>query len=463
MAAGDVTLKDLIKSIDPEIQKILSEKTRDLVLNKRPHVLDISYQSLLVNNRGDRMPGFEKLYKTFISVVKEKAVRKYSSIEEIPRTHFTGSTPYLVYVDGGEKVQLLLAMSYDSIQSFISDVVRNPKLIDTAFGIERTEKAILNKKGQPSGDVKISEVSRLDIGHIPTAGSEFFVSPLEYKIAGILDHFEVNGVNPDSPAYQLAQSTLDKISSIQSQITYSFRNSTPEVFEKIENVFGKVFVGVTIQTSDINQKDFGAKELQAFREFEEKLAIFLADKKLVSKFLGVHGSNTILQDIEQALISIVKTGKAKLNKHSNQKITSTKKTIGNNVQLPNSSTIVSKIPHPSVESAQENRVDLVSLQSLINMHLQDVISANMGNGARKDILNYRTGRFASSVQVERLTMSKEGMITAFYNYMKNPYATFSEGGKQGLPTSRDPKLLIAKSIREIASERVANRLRAVVI
>jgi hypothetical protein len=85
----------------------------------------------------------------------------------------------------------------------------------------------------------------------------------------------------------------------------------------------------------------------------------------------------------------------------------------------------------------------------------------MGGGERSDILNYRTGRFASTVKVERMSQSREGMITAFYSFMKNPYATFSQGGRQSIPTSRDPKLLIARSIREIAAEKVANRLRAV--
>jgi hypothetical protein len=87
----------------------------------------------------------------------------------------------------------------------------------------------------------------------------------------------------------------------------------------------------------------------------------------------------------------------------------------------------------------------------------------MGDGSRQDILNYRTGRFASTVKVERLSLSREGMITAFYSFMKNPYATFSQGGRQSIPTSRDPKLLIAKSIREIAAERVGNRMRSVAV
>ncbi|MFM6944095.1 MAG: hypothetical protein ACKOXV_02315, partial [Bacteroidota bacterium] len=110
-----------------------------------------------------------------------------------------------------------------------------------------------------------------------------------------------------------------------------------------------------------------------------------------------------------------------------------------------------------------NEQSLASLQMLLNRHLQDVISANMGDGNRRDILNYRTGRFASTVRVERLTQGREGMITAYYTYMKNPYATFSEGGLQSKPKTRDPKLLISKSIREIALEQAATRLRAVAL
>ena len=87
----------------------------------------------------------------------------------------------------------------------------------------------------------------------------------------------------------------------------------------------------------------------------------------------------------------------------------------------------------------------------------------MGSGSSRNILNYRTGRLAASAKVENMSESRNGMITAFYSYMKNPYATFSEGGKQQNPRSRDPKLLISTAIHEIAAQRVANRLRAVVV
>lgn len=137
---------------------------------------------------------------------------------------------------------------------------------------------------------------------------------------------------------------------------------------------------------------------------------------------------------------------------------------GKPTALPNLKPKTSSNKLPALtEISAAVKPSLTSLQNLINRQLQDVISANMGDGDRRNILNYRTGRLAASAKVERMSESRQGMITAFYSYMKNPYATFSEGGRQQYPKTRDPKLLISKSIREIAATQVANRLRAVVV
>jgi hypothetical protein len=153
-------------------------------------------------------------------------------------------------------------------------------------------------------------------------------------------------------------------------------------------------------------------------------------------------------NIPKQAITSVKTDIKKL-------VTLTKQEIANAKKLANAS------------SAKPNKIaqdySLASLQLLINTHLQDVISANMGMGTDRNILNYRTGRFAASAKVEKMSQSREGMITAFYSYMKNPYQTFEPGYRQGSPKTRDPKLLISSSIRDIAATKVANRLRAVVI
>jgi hypothetical protein len=128
-----------------------------------------------------------------------------------------------------------------------------------------------------------------------------------------------------------------------------------------------------------------------------------------------------------------------------------------------------KAAKPDTKKIKENLIleDLVSqrsltdLQNILASQLTARIRQNMGTGSRTDILNYRTGRFAESARVERITQGREGMITAYYNYMRYPYATFSQGGRQEFPRSRDPKLLISKSIREIMQEQMITKMRAV--
>jgi len=120
-----------------------------------------------------------------------------------------------------------------------------------------------------------------------------------------------------------------------------------------------------------------------------------------------------------------------------------------------------KTKSPKIKVIPVSETPLTSLQALLNSRLVETIRKNMGGGDRKDILNLRTGRFAESARVERLTQGREGMITAYYNYMRYPYATFSQGGRQEFPRSRDPKLLISKSIREILQEQMITRMRAV--
>lgn len=121
-----------------------------------------------------------------------------------------------------------------------------------------------------------------------------------------------------------------------------------------------------------------------------------------------------------------------------------------------------KLPKNNIVLA-EAETNLVSLQNLINSLLHEQIRQNMGDGNRRDVLNYRTGRFAESARVEQLTQGRSGMITAYYTYMKYPYATFSTGGEQEFPRSRDPKLLISQSIREIAQQQMITRMRAQLI
>jgi len=171
-------------------------------------------------------------------------------------------------------------------------------------------------------------------------------------------------------------------------------------------------------------------------------------KKYAEEYTGnIEATNLKLQSVSGVAQAKASIAKAKSDlKKAKSDITKTKTKVRN-----------------QLKTRDNQSYSLVNLQQLINSLLAKTIKENMGTGSRRDILNLRTGKFAESAKVERMTQSREGMITAFYNYMRNPYGTFSEGGRQESPKTRNPKLLISKSIREIAETQVRNRLRAVLI
>ena len=94
-----------------------------------------------------------------------------------------------------------------------------------------------------------------------------------------------------------------------------------------------------------------------------------------------------------------------------------------------------------------SRISLEQLMLIINEVLPDIVADNMGSPR----LNYRTGRFASSVRITDIRKTKKGVPSIGYTYMKNPYQTFEPGYAQG-SADRDPRTLIDLSIREAARQ-----------
>lgn len=96
--------------------------------------------------------------------------------------------------------------------------------------------------------------------------------------------------------------------------------------------------------------------------------------------------------------------------------------------------------------------DLNSTINLINAKMHDKIQQNMGKGGSKQILNYRTGRFAKSAKLQNLTLAKGKKVPdAAVKYMRYPYGVFEPGGRLHKP-GRDPHHIFAKSIRQILQE-----------
>ena len=270
---------------------------------------------------------------------------------------------------------------------------------------------------------------------------------------------------------------LEKEDLLTANLPNSLHNDFYAKYTK--NNRGKYLVEIQLKSTNIASGSATSKPIEELRKIfgnpsGDLSSILKGSSTLGIKLLQTKGSPSWIELLGAAIAQTIATGKSKLEEYSipNTLVGSSQVKIGksNNrdlirqlkAQKAKIASAKSKIKVPALRDLSSGRfTSLASLQNIINDQLAKTIQKNMGAGDRKDILNYRTGRFAESVKVERMSQSREGMITAFYTYMRNPYGTFSEGGAQGLPRSRDPKLLISKSIREIAATQVSNRMRAV--
>lgn len=173
----------------------------------------------------------------------------------------------------------------------------------------------------------------------------------------------------------------------------------------------------------------------------------------------VNFSNNIIEDIISRTVARI-TGKKVKSTKSQVKIQEI--TIEPSVKI-RSKTTSAKGKATNKPTVQKPSTSAASLEAILRASINEEVTRNMGSGDETRILNYRTGRFASSVEIDRVSQSRAGLISVFYSYMKNPYATFSDGGRQQYPKTRDPKLLISRSIRNIAAPIVGNRLRSIVV
>ena len=95
----------------------------------------------------------------------------------------------------------------------------------------------------------------------------------------------------------------------------------------------------------------------------------------------------------------------------------------------------------------------LQMLAMINAQLPKQVEENMQDPA----LNYQTGRFARSVRATDITKTPKGFPSIGYTYQKSPYQTFETGYKQG-SVERDPRRLIDRSIRELATQFALGRL-----
>lgn len=105
--------------------------------------------------------------------------------------------------------------------------------------------------------------------------------------------------------------------------------------------------------------------------------------------------------------------------------------------------------------ATQSSFSTAAILGSINAKLPGTVADNMGAPA----LENRTGRFASSARAVDVIQTPKGFPSIGYTYQKNPYQVFENtSGSRFADAYRDPRVIIEKSIREIAAEMAIGRL-----
>jgi hypothetical protein len=190
-----------------------------------------------------------------------------------------------------------------------------------------------------------------------------------------------------------------------------------------------------VKDSTLEKKEFGARG-----EFVRKMEDAIVDAHL--------SSPTTMQALDKALTAAILEKGKKVYKDG------AKAKVGYKNPKKDKQIRGKKAGKPRLRTSGGQFTSAMNIQAILNAKIKETVADNMGEGGA---LVYRTGRFASSVGVDKVMQSRQGTLTAYYTYMKAPYQTFERGFAQG-SLRRDPRKLISASIREIARETLSHKL-----
>ena len=105
------------------------------------------------------------------------------------------------------------------------------------------------------------------------------------------------------------------------------------------------------------------------------------------------------------------------------------------------------------------KISAASQATYIMTELNKKLPSKVRDNMQAPALENRTGRFANSVKVTDIVQTPKGYPSIGYTYQKDPYEVFEMGNKGNWATpERDPRKLIDRSIRELATEIMLGRL-----
>lgn len=323
------------------------------------------------------------------------------------------------------------------------NLIKNKAVAELNLLLESKGSASLKNEKISKGEEASEEFifkSGLHRGHqgITTVGSAQLSAAMKFltqtrAMAGFAESFEATELS-------------DIMKEIKSKMTTTGTKKSGGVLSLNENIFVEIL---------LEPKSANAAGAQSFdyKNLRPKLENAVRDYVKNNNIEDLPGSKSIRENaIEGATFAVFNPlSKVKKSKSSKKVVyTGRKKQSVNKDQK-----YISKYHKGSNKKAKKSRrkpfkntiPNLQMLIGILNEQLPRTVAKNMGDPR----LNYRTGRFAASVQVTDIATTAKGFPSVGYTYMKYPYQTFEPGYRQG-SIDRDPRKLIDSSIREIAAQ-----------
>lgn len=437
-------LLETLTQIEKRIEKS-SQAFRTLVSDKKAHSIKLDTEDIKkqVQNELLSREGFDKLPDSIMKIIDEEVPQMVATLynqmrpenfnQNLRRAYLTSDL-----IGNNKSFTVVLATKSEGSNRSVFAYFRRLKQSAQRPLIKRLNaqiKKLNSGKKNPREDIKSSAF--LDIGHEEASA----VSKQRKRIIE-------QSLWDFQPASKEASAFIAKLAD---EVSFNIVRNPGEPIDVIE---------VSLESKALNRGLQAKAEKEAAGELNKALLAAIEDLG-AQYWADQEGSDSKVQRMQKRV----------LNEFSQDKFKS--KNVRSNIKKSKISNKTSKASgkkrksrgkkQPTVqddkkimlESFQERNQDLLSLQALLNAKLPAEIRNNMGYPR----LQNRTGRFADSVRVTDINLTRKGFPSIGYTYQKQPYQVFEQGAGRApwANERRDPRSLIDVTIREIASEILVGR------
>lgn len=368
-------------------------------------------------------------------------------------------------------------ITYDKVLAGTAFIIRNFRKVGELK--RQILEAVLN---EPERSADISNVIKqlslyIDRGHGVTGASVAYSSLAAAAGEGTPEDIseQLNIFKSDQFKKYLAEG----FETAKIAVTTDELNDIAKVIVKYQSIIGPDGEFIASYVPYIDFQDFygnrgpdSAREKEVLRLARNFLSLIVTDEK--ETLLNIEGSPSLARKIGSVVITkftSIKTTKnfkvkAKIDKKYilSRKSLSTKNTTKpvKGKKFSGAKTVKNKkksVRLPTVTRTKKKSVssgfNQLQLIGMLNSKLPEMVRRNMQYPSLQNI----TGTFSESVRVMNIDTTEKGFPSIAYTYDKLPYQIFEVGmGRAPWATAeRDPRKLIDRSIRELATEYMTGR------